>query len=56
MKKCVNGDILEMPQEEIKELLESITVEMPAEPTQADRIEAQVIYTALMTDTLLMEE
>lgn len=27
----------------------------PQEPTQADRIEAQVLYTALMTDTLLEE-
>ena len=26
------------------------------EPTQADRIEAQVMYTALMTDTLLNME
>lgn len=26
------------------------------EPSQADRIEAQVMYTALMTDTLLTEE
>lgn len=26
------------------------------EPTQTDRIEAQVMYTALMTDTLLIEE
>ena len=26
------------------------------EPTQADRIEAQVLYTAIMTDTLLEEE
>lgn len=26
------------------------------EPTQEDRIEAQVLYTALMTDTLLSEE
>lgn len=25
-------------------------------PTQADRIEAQVMYTALMTDTLLEED
>lgn len=30
--------------------------EMEAMPTQADMIEAQVMYTALMTDTLLMEE
>lgn len=27
--------------------------EIPAEPTQLDRIEAQVTYTAMMTDTLL---
>ena len=26
---------------------------IPQEPTQEDRIEAQVLYTALMTDTLL---
>ena len=28
-------------------------IEEPAEPTQLDRIEAQVTYTAMMTDTLL---
>lgn len=28
---------------------------IPQEPTQEDRIEAQVLYTALMTDTLLEE-
>lgn len=28
----------------------------PAGPTQLDRIEAQAMYTALMTDTLLQEE
>ena len=38
-------EIAELPQEEPQE-----------EPTQADRIEAQVMYTALMTDTLLTEE
>ena len=27
--------------------------DIPQEPTQEDRIEAQVLYTALMTDTLL---
>lgn len=27
----------------------------PAEPTQLDRVEAQVTYTAMMTDTLLEE-
>lgn len=26
------------------------------EPTQLDRVEAQATYTAMMTDTLLMEE
>lgn len=34
-------------------------IEMPAVeevPTQLDRIEAQVTYTAMMTDTILMEE
>ena len=42
---------------------ESCTVPIPAEydelpeeqPTQQDRIEAQAMYTALMTDTLLEE-
>lgn len=29
--------------------------DLEAEPTQLDMIEAQVTYTALMTDTLLME-
>lgn len=33
---------------------EIVTVEMP-KPTQADRIEAQVTYTAMITDTLLPE-
>lgn len=28
----------------------------PAAPTQLDRVEAQTMYTALMTDTLLEEE
>ena len=31
---------------------EIIVMEQP-EPTQADRIEAQITYTAMMTDTLL---
>lgn len=29
--------------------------DVPAEPTQLDRIEAQTMFTALMTDTLLEE-
>lgn len=32
------------------------TADPVAEPTQLDQIEAQVTYTALMTDTLLEEE
>ena len=44
-----------MTPEEISEL-EKIQAELPEEqPTQQDRIEAQVMYTALMTDTLLEE-
>lgn len=35
-------------------VLDPITIEEPVEePTQLDRIEAQALYTALMTDTLL---
>lgn len=46
----------EMTPEEIAEL-EKIQTELPEEqPTQQDRIEAQVMYTALMTDTLLESE
>lgn len=45
----------DMTPEEIAEL-EKIQTELPEEqPTQQDRIEAQVMYTALMTDTLLEE-
>ena len=45
----------DMTPEEIAEM-EKLQKEMPAEePTQQDRIEAQVMYTALMTDTLLEE-
>lgn len=46
----------DMTAEEIAEM-EKIQAEMPTEePTQQDRIEAQVMYTALMTDTLLESE
>ena len=45
----------DMTPEEIAEM-EKAQEDMPAEePTQQDRIEAQVMYTALMTDTLLEE-
>ena len=52
--KMVNGMPMECSAEEIavqEEALKSVN-----EPTQADRIEAQVMYTALMTDTLLNME
>lgn len=46
----------DMTSEEIAELAK-IQTELPEEqPTQQDRIEAQVMYTALMTDTLLESE
>ena len=46
----------DMTPEEIAEL-EKIQTELPEEqPTQQDRIEAQIMYTALMTDTLLESE
>ena len=36
-----------------EEIQEYSTPELELEPTQLDRIEAQVTYTAMMTDTLL---
>lgn len=45
----------DMTPEEIAEM-EKLQKEMPEEqPTQQDRIEEQVMYTVLMTDTLLEE-
>ena len=44
---------VEMTQEEIAELTRQ-QAELPEqEPTPEERMEAQVLYTALMTDTLL---
>lgn len=49
--KLVDGVPVECTQEEISQQEEALR---PVdEPTQEDRIEAQVMYTALMTDTLL---
>ena len=46
----------DMTDEEVAEM-EKMQEEIPEEqPTQQDRIEAQVMYTALMTDTLLESE
>lgn len=47
------------PEEEAESLarrVEAEAREAMREPTAEERIEAQVMYTALMTDTLLMEE
>lgn len=50
-----NGVLSKMTQDEEEEYAQ-LKEEVPAEePTQQDRIEAQVMYTALMTDTLLEE-
>lgn len=35
---------------------EEIAVETVVQPTQLDRIEAQIMYTALMTDSMLEED
>ena len=53
MKININGLTREMTAEEIAEF-ERMKAEMPkSEPTTEERMEAQVLYTALMTDTLL---
>lgn len=47
------------PEEDAEMEAERIRIEEEEanrEPTDEERIEAQVMYTALMTDTLLMEE
>ncbi len=49
--KLVDGKPVECTAEEIESQEE--TLKPVDEPTQEDRIEAQVMYTALMTDTLL---
>ena len=49
--KLVDGQPVECTAEEIAAQEEAL--KPVDEPTQSDRIEAQVMYTALMTDTLL---
>ena len=62
INKIVNGTVVnvEMTPEEEAEynaIVEEIAqMEAKREPTAEERIEAQVMYTALMTDTLLMED
>lgn len=53
--KYINNEIVERTADELatdKIALEAIV----PEPTQLDRIEAQVMYTALMTDSLIEED
>ena len=51
--RYADGTFRELRQEEIAEI-EQQQAEMPEpEPTPEERLEAQVLYTALMTDTLL---
>ena len=52
--RLVDGKPVECTAEEIAEQDEALKPVPTA--TDADRLEAQVMYTALMTDTLLMEE
>lgn len=49
--KMVDGKPVERTQEE----MDADYTPPEAEPTQLDRIEAQALYTALMTDTLIEE-
>lgn len=49
--KLVDGKPVERTHEE----MDSDYVEPEVKPTQLDRIEAQALYTALMTDTLIEE-
>lgn len=49
--KLVDGKAVERSQEE----MDADYVESETAPTQLDRIEAQALYTALMTDTLIEE-
>lgn len=50
--KVENGEVVRRTDAMIEEDIANV-VEHVAEPTQLDRIEAQAMFTALMTDTLL---
>lgn len=51
--KLVNDKIIECTAEEIKAQETEIAQQSQSQPSQLDIIEAQVAYTAMMTDTLL---
>lgn len=55
MLKFVDGKYIEMTQDEIKEI-QNLATDIEEQPTAFDKLEAQVTYTAMMTDTLLVEE
>lgn len=50
MKINDNGIVRDMTPEEESEF---ITMQIQPQPTEQDKLEAQVLYTALMTDTLI---
>ena len=53
MKININGITRDMTEEEISEMEYQQSQIHEPEPTPEERMEAQVLYTALMTDTLL---
>lgn len=54
--RYVDGVINELADEEIIRLEADILNKQFSTPSQLDRIEAQIVYTAMMTDTLLEAE
>lgn len=52
--KLVDGKPVECTAEEIAEQEKAIQDSINSEPSQNDLIEAQIMYTAMMTDTLLV--
>ena len=51
--RLVDGAVQERSDEEIAAMEQAILAAQVAKPSQLDLIEAQVAYTAMMTDTLL---
>ena len=51
--RLVDGAVQELSVEEITAMEQAILAAQVAKPSQLDLIEAQVAYTAMMTDTLL---
>lgn len=53
--KSGNQSVVKLTEEEIAEMQKQAEQLPVEEPSQLDRIEAQMMYTALMTDTLIEE-